>query len=110
MRTDLKLWRLQRTTAVVALPLVLAHLILQLWVFGPEANFDAVSARVKMGVILALDVVLLVVVSAHAWLGMRSMLQDYARGSGAAGWITRATVLLFVATVAYGLVALTAFF
>ena len=37
------------------------------------------------------------------------MLQDYARSSGAAAWITRATLALFVATVAYGLVALIAF-
>ena len=109
MRTELRLWRLQRTTALATLPLVIAHVVLQLWVFGPDNAYDVVSARVKMGAILTLDVLLLAAVSAHAYLGMRSMLQDYARSSAAAGWITRATLFLFVATVAYGLVALTAF-
>lgn len=109
MRTDLRLWRLQRTTAVAALPLVLAHVILQLWVFGPDAGFEAVSARVKMGLILTLDVALLAVVGAHAFLGLRSVLQDYAKSSGAAAWTTRIALFLFVATFAYGLVALTAF-
>ena len=109
MPTDLRLWRLQRITAILALPLVLAHVILQLWVFGPDHPFDVVSARVKMGLILTLDVLLLAVVSAHGWLGMRSLLQDYARSSAAAGWITRITLGLLIATIAYGLVALTAF-
>ncbi|HYC36026.1 MAG TPA: hypothetical protein VEC19_06365 [Usitatibacter sp.] len=109
MLTDLRLWRLQRHTALLALPLVVAHVILQLWVFGGDNRFDVVSARVKLGMILALDVVLLAVVSAHAFLGLRSMLQDYAKSSASAILITRACVALFVAIFAYGLVALTAF-
>lgn len=95
--------------ALVSLPLVLAHVILQLWVFGPEQRFDVVSARVKMGLILTLDVLLLATVSLHGFLGLRSMLQDYARNASAAGWITRITLFLCVATIAYGLLALTAF-
>ena len=109
MRTELRMWRWQRTTALVSLPLVIAHVVLQLWIFGPD-SYEVVSARVKMGLVLTLDVLLLVAVSAHAWLGMRSVLQDYARSSAAGAWITRATLVLFVATVAYGLVALAAFF
>ena len=109
MRTELGLWRLQRVTALAALPLVLAHVILQLWTFG-DTSFDAVSARVRLGMILALDVLLLATVSAHAWLGLRSILQDYARSCAAAAWITRATLFLIAATFGYGLVALSAFF
>jgi succinate dehydrogenase hydrophobic membrane anchor protein len=109
MLTDLRLWRWQRTTALAVLPLVVAHVVLQYWVFGGEAAFDAVSARVKGGAILALDLVLLAAVSAHAFLGLRSMLQDYARTSGSAAWITRATLFMFVATFLYGLAALCAF-
>ena len=109
MLTDLRLWRLQRHTAILALPLVLAHVILQMWVFGGDNPFDVVAARVKMGLILTLDVLLLAVVSAHAFLGMRSVLQDYARTSSAAAWATRASLFLFVFTVAFGLVALAAF-
>ena len=109
MLTDLRLWRWQRTTALLVLPLVVAHVVLQYWVFGGEASFDTVSARVKGGAILALDLVLLAAVSAHAFLGLRSMLQDYARTSASAAWITRATLFMFVATFLYGLAALCAF-
>lgn len=109
MLTELRLWRWQRTTALLVLPLVVAHVVLQYWVFGGEAAFDAVSARVRGGAILALDLVLLAAVSAHAFLGLRSMLQDYARSSAAAARITRATLIMFVATFLYGLAALSAF-
>ncbi|HXN16479.1 MAG TPA: hypothetical protein VN878_08870 [Usitatibacter sp.] len=107
---DLKLWCWQRYTALISLPLVLAHVVLQYWVFGIDsANFDAVSARVKGGIILGLDVLLLAAVSGHAFLGLRSMLQDYARSSRTAAWITRATLFAFAATLVYGLAALVVF-
>ena len=109
MRTELRLWRLQRSTALATLPLVIAHVVLQLWVFGHDNAYDVVSARVKMGAILTLDVLLLCAVSAHAYLGMRSMLQDYARSSDAAAWITRGSLLLLAATFVYGLAAMIAF-
>ena len=108
--TDLKLWRWQRYTALATLPLVVAHVVLQYWIFGADnSSFDQVSARVKGGVILSLDVLLLAAVSAHGFLGLRSMLQDYAKSSETAAWITRVTLFLFAATLAYGLAALIAF-
>lgn len=108
--TDLRLWRWQRYTALATLPLVVAHVVLQYWVFGIEtASFDAVSARVKGGVILGLDVLLLAAVAGHGFLGLRSLLQDYARTSASAAWITRATLFAFVAVLVYGLAALAAF-
>ena len=109
-RLDLALWRWQRRTAMLALPLVLAHVVLQYYVFGIDtASFDTVSARERGGIILVLDVFLLATVSAHALLGLRSMLQDYARSSRTAARITRATLFAFVAILVYGLAALTAF-
>ena len=108
--SDLRLWRWQRYTALAVFPLVLAHLALQYFFFGVDAStFAEVSARVKGGVILGLDVLLLAAVSAHGFLGLRSMLQDYARSSPAAGWITRASLFALAATFAYGLAALAAF-
>lgn len=108
--SDLSLWRWQRRTALLALPLVVAHVVLQSWVFGIDtADFDAVAARVQGGVILTLDVLLLAAVGAHGFLGLRSVLQDYAKSSAAAARITRATLAAFVAVLAYGLVALAAF-
>ena len=108
---ELTLWRWQRYTALAALPLVIAHVVLQYFVFGTESStsFDSVSARVQGGLILTLDVFLLAVVSGHAFLGLRGLLQDYARSSEAAAWITRITLGAFVAVLVYGLVALTAF-
>jgi succinate dehydrogenase hydrophobic anchor subunit len=108
---ELTLWRWQRYTAIAALPLVVAHVVLQYFVFGAEssASFAAVSARLQGGLVLTLDVLLLAVVSAHGFLGLRSMLQDYARSSAAAAWITRLTLGAFVLVLLYGLLALTAF-
>ncbi len=108
-RLDLTLWRWQRRTALAAFPLVLAHVVLQYFFFSDAVAFQAVSARLKGGVVLALDVALLAVVAGHAFLGLRSLLQDYARSSAAAAWITRATLAAFVAVLAYGLAALIAF-
>ena len=110
MPSDLALWRLQRHTALAALPLVLAHVVLQYWVFGIDnASFEAVSARVQGGVILALDVVLLGVVSLHAFLGLRAVLQDHAKSPAAVRRITVATLAASALVFAYGLVALFAF-
>lgn len=108
---ELKLWRWQRYSALAVLPLVITHVVLQYFVFGADssASFDAVSSRMKGGLILALDIALLAAVSAHASLGLRGMLQDYARTSTAAAWITRLTLFAFVAVLVYGLVAATAF-
>ena len=61
---DLKLWRLQRSSAVFVLVLVIVHLILQFIVFNSDAiTFLEVSDRIKSGFILAVDVVLLISVS-----------------------------------------------
>jgi succinate dehydrogenase hydrophobic anchor subunit len=108
---DLTLWRWQRYTALAAFPLVIAHVVLQYFVFGTETStsFASVSTRMQGGLILTLDVLLLAVVSAHGFLGLRGMLQDYARSSTAAAWITRLTLGAFVLVLAYGLLALTAF-
>ena len=107
---ELRLWRWQRYTGLLALPLVVAHVALQYGVFGVDAaSFAGVSARLQGGAILALDVLLLACVSAHGFLGLRSMLQDYARSARAATWITRATLAAFAAIVVYGLAALAAF-
>ena len=110
MLDDLSLWRWQRYTAIATLPLVLAHVVLQLFVFGIDtASYADVSARLKGGAMLAVDLLLLVAVCAHAFLGLRSVLQDYARRAALTGRITRVALFAFAATVVYGLAALVAF-
>ena len=109
MLLDLTFWRWQRYTAIATLPLVFAHVVLQLFFFGiGSATFANVSTRLKGGGILVVDLLLLVAVCAHAFLGLRSVLQDYARRSLLASWITRVTLFAFVATVLYGVAALVA--
>lgn len=107
---EFRLWRWQRWSALAALPLVLAHVVLQYYVFGPEsANFETVSTRARLASLLALDIALLITVTAHAFLGMRSIAMDHARTARQAMRATVAMAVLFALTVLYGLAALAAF-
>ena len=107
---DLKLWRLQRSSAVFVLFLVITHLILQYIVFNSDAiTFLEVSDRIKSGFILAVDVVLLISVSIHGYLGFRSILLDYINSSRLACFITYTIIFTIASTILYGLVALRAF-
>jgi len=77
---DLTLWRLQRKTAIYAVPLVLIHLILQYLVFGVETiSYETVSVRIQAGVILLVDLALLITVSLHAFVGIRGIVYDYSK-------------------------------
>lgn len=107
---DLKLWRLQRSSAIVVMVLVAIHLILQFIVFNSDAiTFLEVSDRIKSGFILAIDVVLLLSVSIHGYLGFRSILLDYINSSRLACFITYTILVAIASTILYGLVALRAF-
>ena len=107
---DLKLWRLQRSSAILVIVLVVAHLILQYIIFNADAiTFQEVSDRIKSGVILAVDVVLLISVSIHGYLGFRSILLDYINSSRLACFITYTILFAIASTILYGLVALRAF-
>lgn len=107
---DLKLWRLQRSSSVFVLLLVIVHLILQFIVFNSDAiTFLEVSDRIKSGLILAVDVVLLISVSIHGYLGFRGILLDYINSSRLAYFITYTIFFAIAATILYGLVALRAF-
>ena len=107
---DLKLWRLQRSSAVFVIVLVVVHLILQFIVFNSDAiTFLEVSDRIKSGFILAVDVVLLISVSIHGYLGFRSILLDYINSSRLACFITYTIFFAIASTILYGLVALRAF-
>ncbi len=107
---DLKLWRLQRSSAVFVVVLVVVHLILQFIVFNSDAiTFVEVSDRIKSGFILTVDVILLISVSVHGYLGFRSILLDYMNSSRLAYFITYTIFFAIASTTLYGLVALRAF-
>jgi succinate dehydrogenase / fumarate reductase membrane anchor subunit len=107
---DLQLWRLQRSSAIFVMVLVVIHLILQFIVFNSDAiSFLEVSDRIKSGFILTIDVVLLISVSVHGYLGFRSILLDYINSSRHACFVTYTILLTIALTILYGLVALRAF-
>jgi succinate dehydrogenase / fumarate reductase membrane anchor subunit len=107
---DLRLWRLQRSSAIFVIVLVSIHLILQLIVFNSDLiTYLAVSERMKSGALLAIDIILLVAVSIHGYLGFRSILLDYINSSRLASFITYSILLATAVTIVYGLIALSAF-
>jgi len=107
---DLRLWRLQRSSAIFVIVLVSIHLILQLIVFNSDLiTYLAVSERMKRGALLAIDIILLVAVSIHGYLGFRSILLDYINSSRLASFITYSILLATAVTIVYGLIALSAF-
>lgn len=109
-RTNLTLWRWQRTTAVILLPLVLFHVIYMYFFVGMDSiSAGSVSDRLAVIGFLVVDVVLLLVVVVHAFTGIRSILVDYQGDRRRIDRITAVIGVCAVGTVVYGLVALAAF-
>lgn len=109
-RTSLIIWRWQRITAVLLLPLVLFHVIYLYYVIGMDGiTVASVADRIKAAGFLILDVALLGVVVVHAFAGIRSVLIDYAGDKRKIRHITYAISILGSLTIGYALVALAAF-
>lgn len=109
-RTNLLLWRWQRRTAVLLLPLVAFHVVYQYFIVGMEKiNFTHVAGKLAMAGFVALDIALLIVVAAHAFIGVRSIAIDYTSSPAGMRAVMAVSVLLFAATVAYAVAALAAF-
>lgn len=109
-RTDLKLWRWQRTSALILLPLVLFHVIYLYVIVGMDGiATDTVSGRLQGAGFLVLDIALLLVVVVHAFTGIRSMAADYHGDRRKLGRVTKVIALLALVTIIYALVALSAF-
>lgn len=109
-RTDLLIWRWQRRAAVLLVPFLLFHVLYQYFVIGSaNISFGQVSNKLAVAGFLVLDVALLLLVAAHAFAGVRGVLVDYSRSAARTRAITAAMTVLLVATIAYALLALTAF-
>jgi len=106
---ELKLWRWQRRSALILLPLVAFHVCFQLFVVGIDRiDFSGTAARLSGGLMIVIDLLLLAAAVGHGLLGLRSIAIDYARSSGAARHATLASMLLFAAVFVYGVAALVA--
>lgn len=109
-RWELKLWRWQRTSALILLPLVAFHLGYQYFIIGLDGlSFGSVSAKLSTGVLLVIDVLLLAVALSHGLLGLRAIVLDYARAAKMSQRTTIAIVLACALVGVYGLAALLAF-
>lgn len=109
-RTSLRIWRWQRMSALILLPLVLFHVVYMYFVVGMDGiSMETVSGRLKAAGFLILDIVLLVVVVIHAFAGIRGMLIDYQGDRRKVSRITFAIGILAAVTILYGLTALVAF-
>ena len=109
-RTNLRLWRWQRRTAVLLLPLVTFHVVYQYFIVGMDKiNFAGVAGKLTVAGFLALDLILLFAVAAHAFIGIRSIAIDYTPSPAGIRAVSIVSALLFAATVAYAVAALAAF-
>lgn len=107
---DLRLWRLQRSSALVLLPLVAFHILYQYFLIGPDAiSHSAVSARLNMALFLIIDILLLLSVVTHSFLGLRSIVMDYASSSSSQRNGTAIILAVLGITTLFGLAALFAF-
>lgn len=107
---ELRLWRWQRTSALALLPLLAFHIAYQYFYIGKGGlAYSVVSARLNMALFLAIDILLLLSVAIHAFLGLRSIAMDYASSPAAGRRGTTLILALLAGTVIYGLAALFAF-
>lgn len=106
---SVRLWRWQRWSAVVLLPLLAFHIVLQVYVIGTE-NIDFSGAAERLGVFMyyAVDVVLLVTVVMHAFIGVRSILLDYVARDRLTRRLTFVLIGFSTGLVIYGVATLNA--
>jgi succinate dehydrogenase hydrophobic anchor subunit len=97
-------WILQAVTGALVLILVTLHMIANHFVVaGGLRDFADVVAYLSNPVVVVLEVLFLVVVTAHGLLGLRAVLFDFGLGPRLEAAITRVLAVLGVAIVAYGL-------
>ena len=107
---ELKLWRWQRISALILLPLVAFHLFYQYFVLGLNGvTFGTVSAKLGSATLLIVDALLLITALTHGLLGLRAIVMDYARSAAFARTMTAVALAVLAAAILYGLAALLAF-
>lgn len=103
-RSGTGLWLLQVRTGVLLLVLVTVHMIANHFVApGGLRSYDEVVQYVTHPLVLAIEVAFLVIVTAHALLGVRAVLLDRGPDGRTTRRLNRAALAVGTATVAYGL-------
>jgi succinate dehydrogenase hydrophobic anchor subunit len=97
-------WLWQVITGVGLVLLLGLHIIAQHFIAkGGLRDFAEVLAYLRSPVFLVLEVSFLVVVTAHAMLGVRAILLDFGMPARAETWLSRALTVVGILTVCYGL-------
>lgn len=97
-------WLWQVITGVGLVILLGLHIIAQHFIArGGLRNFADVLAYMRNPIFLVLEVLFLVVVTAHAMLGVRAILMDFGLSARAEKRLSQALIVIGVLTVIYGL-------
>lgn len=96
--------QLQYVTAVLAIGLVTLHLLMQgvLVPYGEAISFQRVLSVYRNAIDGALLEVLLIVVLAHGFNGLRIILLEWRQGAAWTRGVDWAVLLVTLATIAYG--------
>jgi succinate dehydrogenase / fumarate reductase membrane anchor subunit len=99
-----RLMQLQYVTAVLAVGLVTVHLLMQgvLVPYGEATAFQRVLSVYRSVVNGTLLELLLIVVLAHGFNGLRVILLEWRQGAGWTRWVNRTVLAATLATIAYG--------
>lgn len=100
-------WRWTGITGVALLALVTIHMVAHHFVvdsIGGLRTYQQVLDYIDTPIIVVIEGVFLVVVTAHAMLGLRSVLLDFGLSERWRGLLERSLIVLGVVTVAYGFV------
>ncbi len=99
-----RLMQLQYATAAAALVLVAVHLLMQgvLVPYSTAISFDRVLAVYKDGVDVSLLEILLIVVVAHGFNGVRIILLELRQTRSWTTWVSRGALIAAAGTIAYG--------
>ena len=99
-------WRVTAFSGVALLVLVTVHMVAHHFVVdevGGLRTYAQVLDYIANPVILVIECTLLIVVTIHAMLGLRSVLLDFGLSDHAKRLVSRGVVILGVVTIAYGL-------
>jgi succinate dehydrogenase hydrophobic anchor subunit len=99
-------WRWTAFTGLALLVLVTIHMVAHHFVVedvGGLRTYRHVLDYISTPIILVIEAVFLVVVTAHAMLGLRSVLLDFGLSERWRGLLERGLVALGIVTVVYGL-------
>ena len=106
-RQRARTWRWTAATGVSLLALVTIHMVAHHFIvegIGGLRTYEQVLDYIASPVIFVIESILLIVITIHAMLGLRSVLFDFGLSTATRSLVNKGLLVLGAATVAYGLV------